>query len=92
MLLRNSISLRLEMFASQTMDLSHIELLRSDNISSSRSVAKREHIESTQLTYRQKKKQEQAQKDFSFMLALFMWILTCPFSFTQKKPRRSGAE
>ena len=31
---RNSICLRLDMFASQTRDLSHIELARSDNISS----------------------------------------------------------
>ena len=32
---RNSICLRLDMFAAQTRDLSHIELARSDNISSS---------------------------------------------------------
>jgi len=31
---RNSICLRLDMFAPQTRDLSHIELARSDNISS----------------------------------------------------------
>ena len=95
MLLRNSICLRLEMFASQTMDLSHIELSRSDNISSSRSVAKREHIESTQLTYRQKKKQEQAQQDFSFMLAFcYKWILRlpCPFSACKNAPRKAGQE
>ena len=59
------------MFASQTRDLSHIELMFAKRTAIYRVRAQREHIESTKLTYRQKEKTRARIEGFSpFTLAL----------------------
>ena len=62
----------LDMFASQTRDLSHIELMFAKRTAIYRVRAQREHIESTKLTYRQKEKNKSKNRRiFSFYSCSF---------------------